>query len=60
MNKEEKRNYYIPVDVLYKIVYMDKDLKDNTVLVIKALRKYLDSKDCRDLLEEYDNLKGKN
>lgn len=61
--ERKKRNYYIPVDVLDKIdkiVYMDRDLKDNTDLVIKALRKYLDSKDCRDLLEEYDNLKGKN
>ena len=33
-------------------------LKDNTDLVVKALRKYLDSKACKDLLEEYNNLKG--
>lgn len=59
--ERKKRNYYIPIDILEnidKIVYMDRDLKDNTDLVVKALRKYLDSKACRDLLEEYDNLKG--
>lgn len=57
----KKRNYYIPIDILEdidKIVYMDRDLKDNTELVIRALRKYLDSKTCKDLLEEYNNLKG--
>lgn len=59
--ERKKRNYYIPVDILEnidKVVYMDRDLKDNTDLVVKALRKYLDSKACRDLLEEYNNLKG--
>ena len=59
--ERKKRNYYIPVDILEnidKVVYMDRDLKDNTDLVIKALKKYLDSKACRDLLEEYNNLKG--
>ena len=59
--ERKKRNYYIPVDILEKIdkvVYMDRDLKDNTDLVVKALNKYLDSKACKDLLEEYENLKG--
>lgn len=59
--ERKKRNYYIPVDILEnidKVVYMDRDLKDNTDLVVKALRKYLDSKACKDLLEEYNNLKG--
>mgnify|MGYP005778075809 CR=1 FL=1 len=56
-----RKNYNLPKDLvedMEKIVYMDRDLKDNTELIIKALRKYIDSKACRDLLEEYHNLKG--
>lgn len=57
-----KKTYNIPVDIvedMKKVVYMDRDLKGQTDLLVKALRKYLSSKDVKELLEEYDNLKKK-
>lgn len=58
-----RKTYNIPIDIaenMEKIVYMDRDIKDNTELLIKALRKYLDSKYCKELLEEYKKIKGEN
>ncbi len=57
----KRKTYNIPVDIvedMEKIVYIDRDIKDNTELLIIALRNYLDSKTCKDLLMEYDKLKG--
>lgn len=57
----KKRTYNIPNDILEdieKVVYMDRDIKDNTGLVIKALREYLRSKEVKILIEEYEKLKG--
>ena len=57
----KKRSYNLPTDLLEdidKIVYMNRDIETNTDLVIKALRKYLSSKENKELLEEYDKLKG--
>lgn len=58
----KRKTFNIPIDIvenMEKIVYMDRDIKDNTDLLIKALRKYLDSKDCKELLEEYNTIKGR-
>lgn len=58
----KRKTYNLPNDIvedMEKIVYMDRDIKDNTDLVVKALRKYLDSKACKDLLEEYNTIKGR-
>ena len=60
-NKTQRKTYNIPIDIaenMEKIVYMDRDIKDNTDLLIKALRRYLDSKECKKLLEEYKVIKG--
>lgn len=60
-NITKRKTFNIPNDIvedMEKIVYMDRDIKDNTDLLIKALRKYLDSKTCKDLLEEYNIIKG--
>lgn len=57
----KRKTYNLPTDIvedMEKIVYMDRDIKDNTDLLIKALRQYLDSKYCKDLLNEYNILKG--
>lgn len=57
----KKRTYNIPVKILdniEKIVYMDRDLKSNTDFLIKALESYLDSENCKKLLEEYNLIKG--
>lgn len=62
-DKFVRKNYNLPQDLvedMSKIVYMNRDIKDNTELLILALRKYLDSKECKDLLKEYDTIKGEN
>ena len=56
-----RKNYILPQDIIDKmniITYMDRDIKDNTDLVIKALSKYLDSNYCKNLINEYNILKG--
>ena len=56
-----RKNYILPQDIIDKmniITYMDRDIKDNTDLVIKALSKYLDSDYCKNLINEYNILKG--
>ena len=58
----KKRSYNLPNDILEdmeKIVYMDRDIKNNTELIIIALKKYFESNYCKKLLEEYNNIKGK-
>lgn len=60
-DKTKRKTYNIPTDIvedMEKIVYMDRDIKDNTELLIIALRKYLESKHCKDLLKEYEIIKG--
>ena len=59
----KKRTYNLPTDILEdieKLVYMDRDIKDNTDLIIRALKKYISSKDNQALLSEYDSIKGGN
>lgn len=56
----KKRTYNIPVEILddmAKVVYMNRDLNNQTELLIQALRKYLSSKEVKALLEEYETLK---
>lgn len=57
----KKRSYNLPTDILEdidKIVYMNRDIKDNTDLLVRALRKYLSSKENKELIDEYDSIKG--
>ena len=66
ISKKEKqettrKTFNIPIDIaedMGKVVYMNRDIKDNTELLILALKKYLNSKENRELIEEYDTLKG--
>lgn len=56
-----KKNYNLPMDLvedIEKIVYMDRDLENNTDLVIKAIKEYLNSEKNKALLEEYKTIKG--
>ena len=56
----KKRSYNLPKDILEdmeKIVYMDRDIKNNTELIIIALRKYFNSNYCKNLLKEYNSTK---
>lgn len=56
----KKRTYNIPVEILddmAKVVYMNRDLNNQTELLIQALKKYLSSKEVKALLEEYETLK---
>lgn len=58
-----RKTYNLPVDIIEnitKILYMDRDTNTETEFIIKALEKYLDSKECKALLEEYNVLKGIN
>lgn len=58
-----RKNYIISQDILEKmaiIEYMDRDIKDQTDLVNKALKKFVNSEANKRLIEEYNNIKGGN
>lgn len=69
-NKTEKKDikqsktYRLPqqlVSDIEKIVYMDRELRGNeTTLITKAIEKYIYSKENKELIEQYNQLKGSN
>lgn len=56
------KTYRLPqklIDDMNKVVYMDRELRGNeTTLVIKAIENYIYSKDNKELIQQYDELKG--
>lgn len=57
----KRRTFNLPTDILEdmeKVLYIDRDIKNNTELLIKALRTYLDSNTCKEQIKEYNLLKG--
>lgn len=55
-----RKNFILPTEIIEKmniIAYMDRDIKDNTDLVIKALTSYLDSESCKKMIKEYYKIK---
>lgn len=67
-DKQEKedirktKTYRLPQKLLNdmnKVVYMDRELRGNeTTLLIKAIENYIYSKDNKELIQQYDELKG--
>lgn len=67
-DKQEKedirktKTYRLPQKLLNdmnKVVYMDRELRGNeTTLLIKAIENYIYSKDNKELMQQYDELKG--
>lgn len=66
-NKETKakgtkrKTFNIPNDMdeqLEILIYMNRDIDDYTDLVLKVLKKYLNTKENKELIEEYYRIKG--
>lgn len=65
-NKEAKgtkrKTFNIPNDMdeqLEILIYMNRDIDDYTDLVLKVLKKYLNTKENKELIEEYYRIKGR-
>ena len=56
------KTYRLPqklIEDMNKVVYMDRELRGNeTTLLIKAIENYIYSKDNKELMQQYDELKG--
>ncbi len=61
--KKQAKTYRLSpqlINDMNKVLYMDRELRGNeTTLITKAIEKYIYSKENKELIKQYDELKGK-